>query len=133
MDDVRSELGLSLSTRPNQAFIYCRKCHRLHLVSQHKPMCVQHNNTQVAAIATPLAILFFPYEFSDVSRPSLIDRPPTPYRYDTDEESIDGEEKTWVSVSPVHSTTVVVPKAPERAPTISFYSRKWLSSLQPWT
>ncbi len=151
--DLGTDLGLRPSTRPNIAFVHCRQCHRPHLASQHTIFCPQqsisNNRDDVPNIvATPLALMFFPstrppmFSLLRVSSfSSLIDRPSTPYRYDTDEESLEDEERHWVSVTPLTSpnrsdATTVITLVSSEVPLIkkatSSY-RKWLVSFRPWS
>lgn len=146
MED-ETKLMLRLSTRPNLAFVHCRHCHRPHLASQHEIFCPQQTTFQVktnttdTVAAPPLASMFFP-SLRVSSFSSLIDRPPTPYRYDTDEETLEvleDEERHWITVTPLtppnqreNNTTLFSSEVPLTTKATSSY-RKWLVSFRPWT
>ena len=110
-----NEVTYRLSERPNIAFVYCRRCHRLHIMSHQKlilcpqqPSSPKNNNNSIAFTrAIPMAFLFFPRPLCSFRIPSvtsfssLLDRPPTPYSFcnDTDEENINEDDKhNWVDV-----------------------------------
>lgn len=147
-----TELGLRLSTRPNIAFVHCRHCHRPHLASSHKIFCphqTESNANVTNKVVVPLAFMFFPrapiFTLHTSSFPSLIDRPPTPFRHDIDEESLEeDDEKHWVDVTPptppnentdstaaTTTTHLVSSEAHSTTKATSSY-HKWIVSFRPW-
>lgn len=140
-----TDLGLRLSNRPNIVFVHCRYCHRPHLASQTKIFCPKQTttdiNTTVNPVAVPFAFTFLspktPFCFRVSSFSSLVDRPPTPFRYDTDEESLEDEERHWVitplPLSPKQNDITLVSSEELQTVKPSSSYRKWIVSFQPWT